>query len=171
MSTSTWSLRERPEWIFLPISPRRRVRSSSTCEWISSTSSSRTKSPSSISLRMSSSPSVSFTSSSLLSKPMLSSILICAFEPSTSYFASLRSRILSFPTVNSSTRSVACVPLLQSVLDPIIIILCFLCIQYMFRFRCLFRCRGHIRLFCVNGRSLPDPFLLHHNLFASSLMW
>lgn len=39
------TLRERPECIFLPVSPRRRVSMSSTCECTSSTSGSMAKSP------------------------------------------------------------------------------------------------------------------------------
>ena len=101
-STSTWSLRERPLCIFLPVSPRRRVSMSSTCECTSSTPSSMTKLPSSMVLYILRSSLCRQVISSFVSMPMLCSIALCAIEPKTSYGASMRSSSLSRPTVKRS---------------------------------------------------------------------
>ena len=103
-STATWSLRERPVWIFLPRSPSVSVSSRSTAMWTSWSSSrmanfpsaaSRTIRASSLRTRAAS----AFVTIGLFSPFISESIVTCAAVPMQSHFASARSRTGSSPTV------------------------------------------------------------------------
>ena len=113
-SVSTWSLRERPVWIFLPASPHFRVRRHSICEWMSSIPASIWNFPCSISAKISFNPCAkSFNSPSEIS-PIWCSIFKWAILPNTSAFANITSNSLSLPIVNSSVKRSMSYPLSQS---------------------------------------------------------
>ena len=90
-STSTWSLRDRPECIFFPTSPNFFVSRYSTSECTSSIPSSMVNVPLLMSVSISCSALRSVLSSSDVMSPMDCSIVMCAIEPCTSYFASDKS--------------------------------------------------------------------------------
>ena len=125
------SLRERPEWIFLPASPSRRVSSSSTCERTSSVSGSIVNRPASISAANSFSPAVSSSSSAEVNSPIFSSMAMWASDPSTSYSASRMSSSRSSLTVYSSIILSGSKPLSQS----LVAIACVYSFLTSYRFR------------------------------------
>ena len=106
-STATWSLRERPVWIFLPRSPSFSVSMRSTAMWTSWSSTRILNPPASASFTIRPSSRRTLAASALVTigrfRPFISdSIVTCAAVPMQSHFASARSSTGSSPTVYES---------------------------------------------------------------------